>query len=233
MIGRRFLALVLGALPILGLARLAAGQDLAAGDSWLRRAVGRAADILTSPGTDDERRRAFGRLLADEVFDFSAVARFVLGPSWNRASEAQRAEFSGVLLDYLIAAYTRLLRRLFAGSIDVFASRAEKDGLASALGDELARAEKTMARTDWSVVTDNDIVLLFVRFKPREGEAMRTMLRVIKRPAGFRILDIWVNGVSLARTHRDDVAGVIRAQSGDLDAAIAVVRRKTRQLAGP
>jgi ABC-type transporter MlaC component len=234
---RRALALLAAALSYLLLRPAALGQGAAsqgapAGDAWLRRAIERATDILTTPGTDEERRLAFGRLLAEEVFDFQAVVRFVLGNHWAQASEAQRSAFADALLDYLIVAYARLLRRLFAGTIDVFASRAEKDGLAAAIGEELARAEKMLARTDWSVVADNDVVLLFVQFKPREGEAMRTMLRVIKRAGGFRILDIWVNGVSLARTHRDDIAGVIRAQSGDLNGTIAIVRRKARQLAG-
>ncbi len=227
---RRVLFLILAAFAAPVLRQRAAGQALSKGDAWLRRVLERATDILTSPGTDHERRLAFGKLLADEVFEFSAVVRYVLGNHWNQASESQRKEFSNALQDYMTAAYARILRRWFAGDIDVFASRLIKDGMAGALNEELARAEKTLNHVDWSIVADNETILVFARFKPREAEPMRTMISVVKRGESFRIFDLWINGVSLARTHRDDIAAVIRAQGNDLDAVIAVLRRKTVQL---
>jgi phospholipid transport system substrate-binding protein len=228
---RRDIVLAAAAI-LLGTPLPAVSQTPPRGDAWLRRVLERATDILTSPGTDSERRQAFGRLLADEVFEFAGLVRYVLGNYWNQATEAQRREFSEALRDYLIAAYARILRRWFAGDIDVFASRLEKDGLAGALNEELARAEKTLSQADWSVVDEGEVVLVFARFKPRDAEPMRTMVRLVKRLAEFRIVDLWINGVSIARTHRDDIAAVIRAQSGNLNATIGILRRKTAQLQG-
>jgi len=42
-------------------------------------------------------------------FDLPEICRFVLGPYWRVASDAQRQEFGGLLEDYIVQVYGRRL----------------------------------------------------------------------------------------------------------------------------
>src|SRR5471032_1335988 len=64
----------------------------------------RAINVLTSKHSEGEREKEF-RALFDEGFDLQAIGRFVLGPYWRTASEAQRAEFLKLFETYVIHSY--------------------------------------------------------------------------------------------------------------------------------
>ena len=65
----------------------------------------RAVKILTSKISDADREAQFG-LLFDEGFDVLAISRFVLGPHWRTASDAQRQEFVKLFRTYVVHAYS-------------------------------------------------------------------------------------------------------------------------------
>lgn len=228
--GRSARALLLGLLLATLVAGRAGAIEPEPGDAWVRGVIGRAAAILAARLAEPERRREFGRYLAEEAFDFDSIGRFVLGPVVGKAGEAEAAEARRVLVDYLMVAYARILRRVFDGTVDIAGARLVGDGVIAVGKDEVSDVQASAPFAEWEKIPDGGILTLQARFKPHQGEALRAQLRVLKRAGRLRIVDIWVNGVSLARTHRDDLASAARSQRGDLPATLDLIRKKTARL---
>src|SRR5713101_4472310 len=63
--------------------------------------LGERVELMLSHERSEAGREAALRGFMDQVFDFAAISRFVLGPYWNSASEAQRQEFAGLFGSYI------------------------------------------------------------------------------------------------------------------------------------
>ena len=61
----------------------------------------RTIDVLLSTRSQAEREAKFHELV-DEAFDVPAIARFVLGPYWRTATDAQREEFQKLFETYIV-----------------------------------------------------------------------------------------------------------------------------------
>ena len=101
---------VKAALLAVGLAVTAASPAVAgAPTEQLRGAVDRVLKTLEDPSLKGEGkindRRAAVRKIANEIFDFSEIAKRSLARHWQPLSEAQRTEFVGLFADLLERSY--------------------------------------------------------------------------------------------------------------------------------
>ena len=95
-------------LPLLGLALAqVAGPARAAEDAagFVGDLGTRAIGVLTSRLSDADREGQF-RTLFVAGFDVPAISRFVLGPYWKSASDAQREEFPTLFEAYIVHVYS-------------------------------------------------------------------------------------------------------------------------------
>src|ERR1051325_10309805 len=60
----------------------------------------RAVTVLTSASAESEREKQF-RVLFNEGFDVPGISRFVLGPYWRTATDAQREDFQKLFETYV------------------------------------------------------------------------------------------------------------------------------------
>ena len=147
-----------------------------------------------------EREAAF-RDLMGRGFDIPIVTRFVLGRHWRTATDDQRAEFTAVLLDFLA--------RVYASRFDSYSYGGEVFTVHAAIADE---SGDTIVRARVSRPSGADPVELDFRVRPKDG--------------GHRVVDLYVEGISMLLTHRAEFASVINRKGidgllGDIRARIA------------
>ena len=147
----------------------------------------------TSPSEDREARI---RALLREGFDLKLLARFTLGKHWRRMDQGQRAEF--------VEAFTGSMVRqtlTFFGSY-----RAETFDITGAGADR----------------TNPKLIAITVAVMRSDGTLLaKVKWRIRKHGARFKIVDIIVEGVSLALTLRQEYRAVIERSEGRVDGLIA------------
>ncbi|MDX2224285.1 MAG: ABC transporter substrate-binding protein [Rhodospirillaceae bacterium] len=190
MIDRRFvavsapIALAMGALARPTAARAADWAQTP--DGLVRRfaEVG-ITEVLEAPVPQKEKTVRFRKLFV-EFFDIPAIGRFVLGRFARAVQPADLERFQKLFEDVIVYTWTRRFGEYKGESLNVKDSA--PDGDAGAL-------------------VNSDIV-------GKGGQAFAVSWRLRKRETGFRIVDVIVEGVSMAITYRNEYASIIQKSGG-------------------
>ena len=196
-------------LNILLIVPLISGGQAAADEAWRTDpsafinhfAATGIEDILTAEIDTTEKSKRF-RTLFNEGFDIPAISRFVLGRSWRQTSETERQDFLTLFEDVIVNTWSRRFSEYSGKTINVLGTSA--DGETGALVD--------------SVIVDDT------------GQTIAVQWRLRQRDEGLRIVDIVVEGVSMAITYRQDYASVIR-QDGGMTGLLAQLRKQISETA--
>lgn len=160
----------------------------------------RAIAVLGDSGqSEDARERAFRDLLA-EGFDLESISAFVLTTYWRQASEDQRTRF--------IDAFTSVLSARF---LPLF-NGAESDSFA--------------IETTRNIGGRDDLFSVETVLIGDKGRRINTSWRIKKAGDGFRILDVAVEGASMAHTFRDEYRSYVRRSDQGLDGLIQQLERR-------
>jgi phospholipid transport system substrate-binding protein len=160
-----------------------------------------ALKVLTaSRGTLAEREDTFRRLLRDD-FAMEKIGRFVVGHHWRSMNPDQQAEYQGLFAEWVLKAYSARLGG-YSGE------------------------EFTVLRT--SPAGRRDVIVHTRIVKPGAGNGLSVDWRVRKLDAKYRIIDIYVEGVSMAVTQRSEFDSVIRRQG--VDGLLATLRERLAKL---
>lgn len=162
-----------------------------------------AAKELNDPDLSvDDREKRF-RELFNEAVDIPAIGRFILGPYWRRAKEPERAgflkAFEDIALQRFLPMFTRKSDEFRGKSFDVVDLR--------------------------PVGKRPDQVFVYTRVERPSGPPVDMIWRVRKHGGKYRILDISVQGLSMALTLRDEYRAVAK-RLGGVGPLIQVMRKK-------
>jgi phospholipid transport system substrate-binding protein len=193
---RRFLAialvLLLGTVP--GIASAAPTDPAAFIDELGRRAL----EVLSAQAPAPVRQARFRELFRED-FDIPRIARFVLGRYWNVASPEERDEFTRLLEDYVVFAYSARLGQYSGEGFKVQGTRPD----------------------DGAVIVSSVIV------RPGEDRPIRLDWRLVRDHGALKITDVIVEGISMAVTQRSEFAAVIERNGGQVSGLLTVMRAKT------
>ncbi len=160
-----------------------------------------ALTMLSDESLDSAARtREFRRLLT-AGFHLELIGKFVLGRHWRRASESERSEFSQLFEDYIVASYARQLGE-YGGEQLVIDGGRPKGKSGAIVSSRIIRSQGEPFHVEWRL--------------RRGGE-------------GWRIIDVVVEGVSMAVTHRSEFSSVIASRGGTVGGLLDVLRSKTAQ----
>jgi phospholipid transport system substrate-binding protein len=138
------------------------------------------ATLRTPSTTLDEREAAFRTLLRAD-FDIDFIARFVLGRSWNELSAEQRADYLQVFAEFVLKTYSQRLGGYSGETFVVTGSRP-------------AGEQDVVVRT---------------RIDRPSGPPLGADWRVRAIDAQYKIIDVAVEGISMAVTQRQEFAAVV------------------------
>ncbi len=170
---------------------------------FLRSLVDDAVLVLSDRSLDDTGRAKAFRNLLRQGFDMPAIGKFVLGRYWRKANPVEKGEFIPLFEDYVVAIYGRRLSDHSGEALKITGQR--PDGL-------------------WHVIVNS-------KFAQANGPSIKVDWRLKERAGKWRVVDIMVEGVSMALAQRSEFATVIRSSGGKVSGLLDKLRKKTQQLA--
>ncbi|BBK33612.1 phospholipid transport system substrate-binding protein [Stella humosa] len=130
-------------------------------------------------------------------FDIHAIGRFTLGRYWNQANPAQQAEYLKLFEKFIVQAYAARFAEYSGEQFRVVGER--PDGEVTIVQSEVFKPGNPPARVEWRV---------------RHGGQPK-------------IVDVVVEGISMAVTQRSEFAAVISRGGGNVDSLLTALRQKT------
>lgn len=154
----------------------------------LKGAVERVLKTLDDPTLKGEARlpdrRVAVRKIANEIFDFTEIAKRSMARHWQPLSEAQRTEFVGLFADLLERSYISKIETYGGEKIQYTAERA-----------------------------DGDLATVSTRIITKNGTEVPVDYRMIKRADRWLVYDVSIEGVSLVSNYRTQFNKIIQTTS--------------------
>jgi len=203
---RSYLPVLLVAILVaisLGVAVPTRAEDGSPAASAFMRSLGaKAVTELTDATLLQPAREARFRRFLNDHFDMPGMSKFVLGRYWRMATPQERAEFQQLFEDFIVHSYSARLVD-YRGAIIV--SGSSKDASSSFIvHSKIDTPASEDIRVDWRVRSNGD---------------------------SFVIVDIIVEGVSMAVTQRSQFASVIQSRGGKVANLLEALRIKNSQTA--
>jgi len=154
----------------------------------LKGAVERVLKTLDDPALRGEtrlgERRVAVRKIANEIFDFTEIAKRSMARHWQPLSEAQRTEFVGLFADLLERSYISKIETYGGEKIQYTAERA-----------------------------DGDFATVSTRIITKNGTEVPVDYRMVKRTDRWLVYDVSIEGVSLVSNYRTQFNKIIQTTS--------------------
>ena len=148
------------------------------------------------PSVPAAQRTARFRQLFDADFDGQGIARFVMGPHGRSMTPEQQQEFATLFRDYVAQTYSEKLATYGGSPFRVTGTR--QNGDETIVTSEIIRSNGGRIAVDWYLIGRGP----------------------------YKITDVYVGGVSMKVTQRDEFAAVIQRNGGRVEALIAQLRQK-------
>ncbi len=159
--------------------------------------LGQQAIQVLGPNVPEMQRQARFRELFRDDFDLPGIGQFVLGRYWRVATPQEQKDFLGLFQEYLVRAYSARLGQYGGEPFRVTGAR--PNGAETIVASQIIRTNGTPIAVDWYLITQG---------------------------GRFKITDVYVGGVSMKVTQRDEFASVIQRNGGRVAALIAQLRQK-------
>lgn len=161
-----------------------------------------AIAALGDESIDANQRQERLRGLLREGFAFKGIGKFVLGRHWRAASKEQRARYLDLFESYIVHSYGARFSQYSGETMRVVDEKDDR-GKGRLVVSEIVRGDGSSLKVQWRV---------------REGKGR------------LMIVDVVVEGVSLAITQRSEMAAVMQQKKGDIDALLDEIEGKVKDL---
>ena len=170
-------------------------------ESFVEDLVGEAIAIRRDGSLSDaERLRQFDALVSQK-FDMPWIGRFALGRNFSRATSGQQEEYLSLFQQVVLYTYYNRFDDFLEFQSQIKGSRIGKNG-------------------KYIFVTSR-----FYKQNQSDSGAV-VVWRLLQHDDSFKIIDIAIEGVSMAITQRKEYDAVIGRNGGDVAALIAAIREK-------
>ena len=147
----------------------------------------------------EQREAAFAEILS-QGFALPLIARFVMGKYWRRATPEQRDDYTELFGRFVISSYSRHLGGFAGSSFDIVRSKP---------------------------IGKNDI-LVTTAVKRKSGPAFEGAWRVRLINGEHKIIDVMVEGISMAVTQRQEFGTVLKRDG--VPGLLQILRAKTGRM---
>lgn len=178
-------AVILFAL-ILSVGPLHAGHAASQEQEFVQTVVDEAIVLLKSKNSKEERLQGLRELFV-KYMDLPFIGRFVLGRHWNQMDDSTRSRYLEAFQDYVVNIYAKRLDEYSGETIQMVGSRA----------------------------VNNMDTVVSSRIQRQSGPPVALDWRVRKIDGKDQIIDVSVEGVSMAQSQREEFATFLQRSSID------------------
>jgi phospholipid transport system substrate-binding protein len=158
--------------------------------------LGERAIQVLAPSVSPAQRLARFRELFSTEFDVPGIGRFVLGRYWRTATPQEQHEFLQMFQEYVARAYSARFGAFGGEPFRVTGTR--PSGAETVVSSEIVMASGPIG-LDWYLV-DNG--------------------------GRYKITDVYIAGISMKVTQRDEFAAVIQRSGGQMEGLLSQLREK-------
>lgn len=167
----------------------------------INQLVNQAISIITDKQASLPDREAKFRDLLQAGFDIPRISRFVLGRYWNAATDPQRQQFSELFENWVVGTYSARFNDYSGETVKVVGTQVESNAAFT------------------------DVVSQFI--SPNGGPPAKVTWVVHKSgDDDYRVVDVSVEGVSMALTQRDEIAAVADRSGGTVEGLNQALQQK-------
>jgi phospholipid transport system substrate-binding protein len=145
------------------------------------------ANIKDQKAAQSDREAKF-RTLLETGFDIPRISRFVLGRYWNVATDQERQAFASLFEDWIVGTYSARFTQYSGEVIRVTGTRDESETSSIVMSEFTSPNGAPPAKIEWHVRKEAD--------------------------GDFKVIDVAVEGISMALTERDEIATVADRNGG-------------------
>ena len=160
-------------------------------DIFIQSTVNRASQILSKNISKEEKINKL-RSIASETVDIRGVGFYSLGSARKVLDDKQKEQFFELFENYFLKSFSSRLAEYTNPEIDVFAKEVLNKNYTIVNSVLKATSERPEIKIDWRIYTKN--------------------------PDQPLIRDLIIEGLSLARTQKEEFASVLSSNDGDINA---------------
>ena len=162
-------------------------------DVFIQSTVNRAANTLGGNFTKQERIDKL-KDIARETVDIEGISLYSLGAYRKTITDEQLTRYKKVFKSYFLKSFSSRLAEYTNPEIDVYSKKKINDKYTIVLSKLISTDKRPEVKIDWRVYTKN--------------------------PNNLLIRDLIIEGLSLARTQKEEFSSIINSNDGDIEALI-------------
>ena len=163
-------------------------------DVFVQSTVNRAADTLSGNLTKSERIEALKKIAKDTV-DITGIGFYSLGSHRKNMSDEKKKEYSIVFEEYFMTSFSSRLAEYSNPIIEVNSKEKINENYTIVSSTLVATEKRPSIKIEWRIYTKN--------------------------PEKPLIRDLIIEGLSLARTQKEEFNSIIQSADGNVDALIS------------
>ena len=167
-------------------------------DIFVQSTVNRASQTLSKDITKKEKMLELQDLAKDTV-DIKGIGFYTLGKYRKEISEDQKVQYSELFEDYFLKSFSSRLSEYSNPKINVISKDKKNDKYTIVSSILVATKDRPEVKIDWRIYTKN--------------------------PDKPLIRDLIIEGLSLARTQKEEFASIIKSNNGNIDALFESLKK--------
>jgi len=167
-------------------------------DVFIQSVVNRAAKTLGGNLTKEERIEKL-KDIARETVDIDGIGRYTLGSYKNKITDSQMIEYRALFKEYFLKSFSSRLAEYSNPEIEVVSKKKLNENYTMVSSILVSTEKRPEVKIDWRVSTKN--------------------------PDSPLIMNLVIEGLSLARTQKEEFSSIIQSNDGDINALFSTLKK--------
>ena len=167
-------------------------------DVFVQSTVNRASKVLSENISKDEKIDEL-KIIAKETVDIKGIGFYTLGSLRKNLSKEQKDIYNKLFEDYFLKSFSSRLAEYTNPEIDVFDKEVLNKNYTIVNSLLVSSGDRPEVKIDWRIYTKNS-----------ENPLIR---------------DLIIEGLSLARTQKEEFTSIINSNNGDIEALFEVLKK--------
>ena len=166
-------------------------------DIFVQSTVNRASEILSN-NTSKEQKMSDLKIIAKETVDIRGIGFYTLGKVRKNLNDEQKKTYSELFENYFLKSFSSRLAEYTNPEIDVISKEVLNENYTIVNSILKGTSERPEVKIDWRIYTKN-----------KENPLIR---------------DLIIEGLSLARTQKEEFSSILNSNDGDIKALFTVLK---------
>ena len=166
-------------------------------DVFVQSTVNRASKLLSENISKEDKILELKKI-AKETVDIKGIGLYTLGPVRKNLNEDQKKKYNNLFENYFLKSFASRLAEYTNPEIDVFSKKVLNENYTIVNSLLVAKDDRPEVKIDWRIYTKN--------------------------PENPLIRDLIIEGLSLARTQKEEFSSILNSNDGDINYLFEVLK---------